>query len=357
MATRLKTPESAPEFLADCGWADGEILPLAGDASFRRYFRVVAPGRTAVLMHAPPEHEDSQPFLAVAEHLNRLGFAAPKIMATDLDHGLVLIEDFGDARMREVVDAAPESEARIYRDAVTLLGVLHRSPAGCLPPYSLAEYLREAKLFTEWYAPALDLSCDEEAYEEAWTRVLEPVLGYDEPVTVLRDYHAENLMLLEGRHGIGALGLLDFQDALAGHPAYDLVSLLQDARRDVDRELEATMIDHYKATNPAARDPGFDAAYAILGAQRNAKILGIFTRLWKRDGKSRYLSYQPRVWRYLERDLRHPALAPVTAWFQRHVPSAKRAAAWQGGAPSLTATPRRSRSAPPPTAPRSPRRW
>lgn len=331
MASRVKSPESAPDFLTENGWADGEILPLAGDASFRRYFRVVAPGRTAVLMHAPPEHEDSQPFLDVAAHLNRLGFAAPKILAEDLGEGLILLEDFGDARMREVVDAAPESEVRIYRDAVNLLGVLHRSPAGDLPPYSIDEYLREAQLFTEWYAPAVDLTVDENGFDAAWRKVLVPVLDLDEPVTVLRDYHAENLMLLEGRHGIGALGLLDFQDALAGHPAYDLVSLLQDARRDVSSELEAQSLAHYRATNPDAATAAFDAAYAILGAQRNAKILGIFTRLWKRDGKSRYLSYQSRVWKYLERDLRHPALAPVAAWFSANVPTSKRASAWQGG--------------------------
>lgn len=330
MASRVKSPDTAPEFLASNGWGDGEILPLAGDASFRRYYRVVAPGRTAVLMHAPPEEEDSQPFLDVARHLTRMGFSAPKVLAKDLAEGLILLEDFGDARMREVVDAAPESEARIYRDAVTLLGVLHRSPAGDLPPYSLDEYLREARLFTEWYAPALDLTCDEDAYDAAWAKVLDPVLEPAEPVTVLRDYHAENLMLLEGRHGIAALGLLDFQDALAGHPAYDLVSLLQDARRDVNGELEQQMLDHYRRTNPGASGRDFDAAYAILGAQRNAKILGIFTRLWKRDGKSRYLSYQARVWNYLERDLRHPALAPVAAWFSAHVPNAKRARAWQG---------------------------
>nr|WP_176871132.1 phosphotransferase [Parasphingopyxis algicola] len=329
----MKNPESAPDFLAANGWVDGALLPLAGDASFRRYFRVVAPGRTAVLMHAPADKEDSRPFIDVAEHLNRLGFAAPKIMASDLEQGLILLEDFGDARMREVVDAAPESEARIYRDAVTLLGVLHRSGAGDLPPYTMDEYLREARLFTEWYAPALDLIVDETAFDAAWQKVLAPIVDFPEPVTVLRDYHAENLMLLEGRHGIGALGLLDFQDALAGHPAYDLVSLLQDARRDVTRELEENMLTHYRVTNPVDGGPPFDAAYAILGAQRNAKILGIFTRLWKRDGKSRYLSYQARVWKYLERDLRHPALAPVTAWFSANVPMGKRADAWQGGSP------------------------
>lgn len=333
MATSMKNPESAPDFLTANGWGDGALLPLAGDASFRRYFRVVAPGRTAVLMHAPSDVEDSRPFIDVAEHLNRLGFAAPKVMASDLEQGLILLEDFGDARMREVVDAAPESEARIYRDAVTLLGVLHRSGSGDLPAYTMNEYLREARLFTEWYAPALSLNVDETGFDAAWQKVLEPLVDLDDPVTVLRDYHAENLMLLEGRHGIGSLGLLDFQDALAGHPAYDLVSLLQDARRDVTRELEENMLTHYRVTNPVEDSKAFEAAYAILGAQRNVKILGIFTRLWKRDGKSRYLSYQARVWRYLERDLRHPALAPVAAWFSANVPNGKRAEAWQGGSP------------------------
>ena len=306
-------------------------MPLAGDASFRRYFRVVAPGRTAVLMHAPAGKEDSQPFIDIAAHLDRLGFAAPKIMARNLAKGLILLEDFGDARMREAVDAAPESEARIYRDAVTLLGVLHRSGSKELPAYTMDEYLREARLFTEWYAPTLDLTVDETGYDAAWAKVLTPLVKLDRPVMVLRDYHAENIMLLEGRHGIRALGLLDFQDALAGHPAYDLVSLLQDARRDVSLRIEENMMTHYRLINSMAADPEFDSAYAILGAQRHSKILGIFTRLWKRDGKSRYLSYQARVWRYLERDLRHPVLAPVAAWFSANIPNEKRASAWDGG--------------------------
>lgn len=184
----------------------------------------------------------------------------------------------------------------------------------------MAEYQREAELFSEWYAPALSLNVDVAGYRAAWAEALAPVSGHH-TVTVLRDYHAENIMLLDGGK---RLGLLDFQDALAGHPAYDLVSLLQDARRDVSLAIEAAMIARYAASAP------FDsAAYAILGAQRNAKILGIFTRLWKRDGKARYLGYQPRVWAYLERDLMHPALAPVAAWFDQNVPTDKRAAAWE----------------------------
>jgi aminoglycoside/choline kinase family phosphotransferase len=323
MAVHMIPPAAAPEFLTRAGWNGAEILPLAGDASFRRYFRVVAPGRRAVLMDAPPPHEDPRPFIRIAEHLAEIGFSAPAILGSDLDHGLVLLEDFGDARMREVVDATPESEQGIYADVVALLVKLHQYPAADLPPYSRSELQREAGLFTEWYCPAVDLNVDLGGYKSAWDNAFDAIED-GSVVTVLRDYHAENIMLIDGREGLAKLGLLDFQDALAGHPAYDLVSLLQDARRDVSEALEAQM----RAAYSNVPDAGFDAAYAILGAQRNAKILGIFTRLWKRDGKPRYLDYLPRVWAYLERDLEHPALGQVAAWFERNVPADKRAAAW-----------------------------
>ncbi|HEU4968640.1 aminoglycoside phosphotransferase family protein [Sphingomonas sp.] len=320
----MTPPAAAPEFLARAGWADAEILPLAGDASFRRYFRVEAPGRHAVLMDAPPPHEDPRPFLTVAEHLIALGLSAPRTLAADLANGLVLLEDFGDARMREVIDAAPEAELRIYSDAVDLLARLHKHRAADLPPYDEKEYLREAGVLTEWYAPALGLDVDVDGYGAAWSEALAPLL-HDRSVTVLRDYHAENIMLIEGRDGVEGLGLLDFQDAAAGHPAYDLVSLLQDARRDVPEALEADMLNRYlEAARPAE---GFTDAYWLLGAQRNAKIVGVFTRLYKRDGKPRYLSYLPRVWAYLERDLAQPALAPVRAWFDANIPADRRGSA------------------------------
>jgi aminoglycoside/choline kinase family phosphotransferase len=308
-------PASAPAFLDSAGWGGAEILPLAGDASFRRYFRVVGTDASAVLMDAPPPHEDVRPFLSVADHLHRLGFAAPRILARDVEAGLVLLEDFGDDRMREALEADPAREEAIYIQAIDLVRDLHRHPAGDLPPYDMAVYQREAALFPEWYMPAVGLDVPL-GWAEAWDQALAPIAG-DQSTTVLRDYHAENIMLLPG----GTLGLLDFQDALAGHPAYDLVSLLQDARRDVPAELEARMLEHY--------GPIDAAAYALLGAQRNVKILGIFTRLWKRDGKPRYLAFQPRMWAYLERDLRHPALAPVKAWLDAHVPHDKRAAYWR----------------------------
>ena len=182
-------------------------------------------------------------------------------------------------------------------------------------------------LFPDWYCTALDLDVDVEGYRSAWTEVLEPVaddgLG---PVTVLRDYHAENIMLVEGRDGVAHLGLLDFQDALAGHPAYDLASVLEDARRDVPPALERAMIDRYVAAT--GHGEPFERAYWALAAQRNTRILGVFTRLWKRDNKPGYRRFQPRMWGLLERDLEHPALAPVRAWFDANVAAEHRAAPW-----------------------------
>ena len=319
---------AAPDFLAANGWAGATILPLAGDASFRRYFRVVAGPRTAVLMDAPPAAEDSRPFLAIAAHLNRLDFAAPRALAVDLDLGLILLDDFGDRRVAPVLAADPSAETGIYEAAIDILAALH----GHAPPevalYGRSELYREIGILSEWYAPAVGLTMAP-GYEAAWDMVLGRVIAETEaaPVLVLRDFHADNLMILD-RPGLQCLGLLDFQDALAGHPAYDLVSLLQDARRDVAPSLEQAMLDRYCAARGIADTAAFRASYEILGAQRNAKILGVFARLWKRDGKPGYRQFQPRVWSYLERNLAHPALAVVRTWFDTHVPTARRAVAW-----------------------------
>ena len=332
MVADMIPPAAAPAFLATAGWEHAAIVPLAGDASFRRYFRVIDGARRAVLMDAPPPHEDPRPFIAIAEHLVGQGFAAPQILARDLDEGLVLIEDFGDLRVKEHLDNSPAAEVEVYTRAVELLAELHRLPAADVPPYDREVYQREAGLLTEWYCPAIELPVDGQAYVRAWDAVLPIVEKSASPtVTVLRDYHAENIMLID-RPEVRGLGLLDFQDALAGHPAYDLVSLLQDARRDVPPTVEAAMLDHYRTIASPPLD--FDAAYAVLGAQRNAKIIGIFTRLWKRDGKPRYLSFLPRMWDLLERDLAHPALAPVADWFAANIPADKRHAALQDQAPA-----------------------
>jgi aminoglycoside/choline kinase family phosphotransferase len=322
-------PASAPAFLARHGWGEADIQPLAGDASFRRYFRILAGERRAVLMDAPPPQEDVRPFVAVAGWLEQVGLVAPRILAADVDQGLLLLDDLGDARMREALDADPEAELELYETAVDVLVHLHRQPpmAG-LPKHGLEEWLTEVQLFPDWYAPAVGLQdIDLPGWEAAWRQLLEPIakdgLGQ---VTVLRDYHAENVMLVDGRGGIERFGLLDFQDALAGHPAYDLVSVLEDARRDVPPELERAMIDRY--LDKTGADDRFERGFWALAAQRNTRILGVFCRLWKRDGKDRYKSFQPRMWGLLERDLAQPGLEPVRHWFDENVPASARSVAW-----------------------------
>lgn len=326
-------PAGAAAFLAAHGWPGAEISPLAGDASFRRYFRVMHGMRQAVLMDAPPPHEDPRPFIAVAEWLTGVGLTAPTILARDLEQGLLLIDDFGDARFRETADCEPAHERALYEGAVDLLVHLHaKPPMAGLKEHGLEHWLDELTLFTDWYCPAAGIEADKTAFLDVWREALAPVAADGlAPVTILRDYHAENIMLIDGREGLARFGLLDFQDALAGHPAYDLASVLEDARRDVPPALERAMLDRYVAATGAG--PAYERAYWALAAQRNTRILGVFTRLWKRDGKVHYTGFQPRMWGLLERDLDHPSLAGVKTWFDAHVPAEKRAAMWQGALP------------------------
>lgn len=319
-------PPGTGAFLNAHGWGGAAVRPLAGDASFRRYFRVELQGRTAVLMDAPPDKEDSRPFLAIGKYLDDLGFSAPQPLAVDLTQGLILLEDYGDQRVNPVLAADASAEADIYAAAVDILAELHNHAAGPisgyeLPPYSEAEYLREARLFPDWYLPAVGVA-EAPGYNEAWAP-LWPALFTHPPVLVLRDYHADNLMLLD-RPGLKRLGLLDYQDALAGHPAYDLASLLQDIRRVVSPELEAAMLARYIAARPDLDEAAFRTAYAILAAQRNIKILGVFTRLYVRDGKPAYPRFHPRLWELVNANLEQEALAPVKAWFDANVPPAAR---------------------------------
>lgn len=319
-------PPGIYDFLLRAGWADAHMAPLLGDASFRRYFRLTRQdaGETgdcacAMLMHAPPPAEDPRPFLSVARWLAEAGLRAPAILAEDAVAGWVLLEDFGDWRLREWLDAHPLDEGRLYSGAVDTLIALHRLDPGPFAPYDLVEYQREASLFTQWFCPAKELTVDERGWRDAWNVVLAPIVARQGPgVVVLKDYHAENIMLPPD----GTQGLIDFQDAMLGHRAYDLVSLLQDARRDVPPMIERAMIDRYIAA--AGPGPEFEADYAVIGAQRNAKIVGVFTRLAQRDGKPRYLDLIPRVWALLERDLRHPALRPVAVWFAENIPQTLR---------------------------------
>ncbi len=314
-------PATAPAFLARHGWGGARIAPLAGDASFRRYFRVHGDNGTAVLMDAPPQMEDSRPFLAIGQQLHDMGFSTPQPLAVDLDEGLILLEDFGDDRVGPVLARDPGRETRVYEAAVDILAALHAHPAGDVPPYAAPELLREARLFPDWYLPAVGVA-EGSGYDAAWAPLWPTVLA-GPPVLTLRDYHADNLMIID-RPGLRGLGLLDFQDALAGHPAYDLVSLLQDVRRVVSPALEAAMLARYFAARPKVDAAAFRTAYDILGAQRNIKILGVFTRLYVRDGKASYPGFHPRLWELVTRNLQSPALAPVADWFAANVPAEAR---------------------------------
>jgi aminoglycoside/choline kinase family phosphotransferase len=231
--------------------------------------------------------------------------------------------------LREELDEDSSRERELYALATDVLVHLHQHETMVgLPPHGLDQWLEELLLFIDWYCPAVAIDIDREGYLDSWREVLTPVAGDGlGPVTVLRDYHAENIMLVDGRDGIAHFGLLDFQDALAGHPAYDLASVLEDARRDVDPQIEHAMLDRYCAATGSGDT--FRRAYWALAAQRNTRILGVFTRLWKRDNKPGYRRFQGRMWGLLERDLEQPGLEPVRRWFDDNVPAAFRRAPWQ----------------------------
>jgi len=314
------------DFLARCGWGGAERRVLAGDASFRRYDRLTLNGLQAVLMDAPPPMEDVRPFVRVDLLLVGLGLSAPKILARDEEAGLLLLEDLGDDTYTRVLTDGGD-EAALYGLALDTLVELHKrfepEPEGSVPPYGDEALLTEATLLTDWYMPAVfgreTPAGMREEYCALWRDAFAEARRM--PATlVLRDYHVDNLVWLPQRAGAAACGLLDFQDARIGPVTYDLVSLFEDARRDVPRTLTDRLLARYLDSFPAIDRNAFAASYAILGAQRSAKILGIFTRLDRRDGKPHYLTHIPRVWRWLEGDLAHPALAPVRGWFDAAIP-------------------------------------
>lgn len=358
------------EFLKSAGWHEAERRALAADASARSYERISHGGRKAVLMNAPSEPNevrsgkpsgysavahlavDCVPFVSVAKTLRAWGYSAPEIIAEDTQAGLILLEDLGDQLFARLLSSGQTtvSEDVLYSAAVDLLDDLHtrKVPAALSAPdggsYEIARYDQpalsiEVELVVDWFLPAFaGHRVDDETrrtYTQAWKNVLkklnEVTSGSTSDVLVLRDYHAENLIWLPEREGHAKLGLLDFQDALTGSPAYDLVSLLQDARRDVSPDLEKSMLERYisaaKLSRPDFDEETFRLSYALLGAQRNAKIVGIFMRLWQRDGKPVYLNHLPRVWRYLTADLKHPALEELRDWFDQMIPHSLRTVA------------------------------
>jgi len=302
-------------FLARAGWGGAQTAPLAGDASNRRYLRLCHPSTRdrAVLMDAPPARgEDVRPFIRIAAYLAGLGFSAPRIYAADEAAGLLLLEDLGDDLFARVLDRQPGLENSLYSAATDLLAELHRHA----PPAGLAAYdpplmTTLAALALDWYVAGAT-GGPAPGSRARFRGIFEPILARNTSCEVLiqRDYHAENLLWLPARDGLARVGLLDFQDAMAGHRAYDLVSLLQDARRDVAVDTEHAMIARYVAAT-GQDDTAFRAAYSILGVQRNLRIIGVFARLCLRDGKAQYLDLIPRVWDLLQRDLGHPAVAQV----------------------------------------------
>lgn len=315
-------------FLTEAGWATAKRGRLAGDASFRHYDRLLRAEEPAVLMDAPPPKEDVRPFVRIARHLKALGLSAPELLAVDEENGLLLLEDLGDATYTRLLDAEHD-EAALYRLATDVLAEIAARPESVLagtPPYDDDRLLAEAGLLTDWYMPAMagretDAAARAE-YVDIWRRLF-PVARMVPDTLVLRDFHVDNLMLLD-RPGLAACGLLDFQDAVIGPLTYDLMSLLEDARRDIDPVLIELMKGRFLKRFPCLDRAVFEASWAVMAAQRHAKVIGIFTRLCRRDGKPGYLVHIPRVWRLLEGACRHPVLAELKTWLDRHIPKETR---------------------------------
>lgn len=321
--------QSMAAFLRRAGWSDAQRAPLPGDASFRHYVRLGQNGQSAMLMDAPPPQEDVRPFILVARHLKSLGLSAPAILAEDAENGFLLLEDLGDATFtRRLAEGADEGALYdLATDVLIALGQNDKAASVAVPPYDDARLMAEVRLLTDWYMPAvLGREASAEAigaYEALWLPLFETARRV--PTTlVLRDYHVDNLMTIAGRDGVAACGLLDFQDALIGPVTYDLMSLVEDARRDLAPGLPQLLRARYLAAFPGIERASFDASMAILAAQRHCKVIGIFTRLLKRDGKPVYLKHIPRLWRLLSEACQHPALEPLAVWLDRNIPRDKR---------------------------------
>jgi hypothetical protein len=364
MSDRQLRDSALKEFLLRAGWGDATVSPLAGDASTRSYARLASRGRKAMLMDQPQHAEspaapanaseearralgynavarlagaDCARFVAAAQWLRAHGLGAPEIYDADPAQGFVILEDLGDALFAEVL-ADGGDEKTLYEHAVEVLAKIHAgdAPASLSPnkplfDYDLTALIAETDLLIEWFLPlALGRKASNQETAEhrsLWRAVLSNT-AKARRVFVHRDFHAQNLLWLPERSGVSRVGLIDFQDAVAGSQAYDLISLIEDARRDVSPQLAEAATAHYLAMmrEQGARvdEQAFRHEMAVMAAQRNAKIVGIFARLYKRDGKARYLAFLPRVWAYLERDLQHPALADLRAWYDRVIPKEKR---------------------------------
>ncbi|MEM8570374.1 MAG: phosphotransferase [Pseudomonadota bacterium] len=314
----MRSYDPAQDFLRTHGWAHAQRALLAGDASARRYERITSPEASAILMVLPPDSAAlADRFLRVTSWLRGFGFSAPEVYATETARGLILLEDLGDTLLLRLCDAEPSLERPLYEAAIDVLADLQSQSLPpddkSFPAYDRATLLRESGLALDWYSMTEQgetaLAEHREALETHLAHALD-ALAITDAVAVYRDYHAENLLWLPDRRGRARIGMLDYQDMLVGYPAYDVVSLLEDARRDVCPSLAKDMTARY-VNQMALDEEHYRYAAALLSAQRNLKILGIFARLARRDGKRRYLGNLPRVWKYLTRDLAHPDLADL----------------------------------------------
>lgn len=348
-------------FLKEAEWNTAIRIAVPGDASTRRYERLTLGAEKAVLMDAPKGAETSsepegasvedrqalgynalarlagpnpEAFACIANELTKRGFSAPKIIAADLDKGLMLLEDLGDSLYANVIAKDSAMERPLYEAAIDTLAAIYRSsfPAKmhfqdmpwCVRDYDLAALQAEADLFLEWYAK--DFGRDiQGAAREDWHKIwagLFKSLSSHASGLALRDFHAENIFWLPERQATSRIGLIDFQDALFAHPAYDLVSLIEDARRDVSPELASPLLERFCEKVGLKCDDTFKTAYAVMGAQRNAKILGIFVRLAERDGKPHYRELIPRVAAHFKNNLEDPKCADLKNWISKNVPEA-----------------------------------
>jgi N-acetylmuramate 1-kinase len=354
LGARVDRMAAVRQFIAENGFSEALRARLKGDASTRIFERLAVGERHVILMNSPrrpdgPPVRDGKPynviahladnvipFVAMAKGLRQHGFSTPEIYHADLDQGLLLVEDLGDEQVVAGEPPAPVRER--YEAAVDALLALHEQPLPDvlpaapqvehrIPYYDMNAFLIEAELLLDWFLPRLNASMpdsERESFRALWRDLLQPAIDAS-PTWVLRDFHSPNLLWLPKRSDIARLGLLDFQDAVMGPAAYDLASLLQDARVDVPEQTELALLGRY-VRGRRQSDAGFDSArfiriYVTLAAQRASKILGIFARLDLRDRKPQYLRHMPRVWGYLQRSLSHSALDALNAWYIAHVPA------------------------------------
>lgn len=324
----VERDQARAQFLARAGFANAPLQALPADASRRRYFRLMGAG--LLLMDSPPDSEPVGPYVQVARYLRQSGLSAPTLVQVDEEVGLALIEDFGQDTYTRLLAAGHQDEP-LYRLAVDALLALHRAPAVSgdqLAPYDAARLSDEYGLFIDWYAPLLIGQAAAQALREPYMQLFAHALqdvALRRETLVLRDFHVDNLMLLNGRSGVAACGLLDFQDALSGSCAYDLMSLLEDARRDVPEALRVALLSHYLVSRADIDAMRFLSDYRLLAAQRHAKVLGIFVRLAVRDGKPHYLAHLPRVLGLFARALESEALQPLRRLLDQRMPG------WRAG--------------------------